>query len=198
MDDTGRMDWDDQELIEKAQQGDMRAFEEVIARYDRKVMGIAMHYASDLDDAKDIYQEVFLRVYRALPKFRFRAKFSTWLFRVTTNCCLSHVEKKSRDWPLSSEGDLSPYDTDANPLERHPVVSVSAEADAYGKEIGDQIRKAMGALSPQQKLVFVLRHYEGYKLREIASFLDCAEGTVKKHLFTATERMREQLRELVV
>ena len=90
------MNSNDNELIMKAQQGDRAAFEELVQRYDRKVLSIALSFTRNSEDAKDVYQEVFLRVHRALPRFQFRSKFSTWLHRVTTNVCLTH-KSRSRD-----------------------------------------------------------------------------------------------------
>ena len=88
------MEIPEKELIIKAQQGDQIAFEELIYNYDRSVLSIAMKYVGDSDDAKDIYQEVFIRVFRGLKKFEFRSEFSTWLFRITTNVCLTYKTKK--------------------------------------------------------------------------------------------------------
>ena len=83
------MQLNDTDLIVQAQKGDQSAFEELVYRYDRNVLSIALKYALNEDDAKDLYQEVFIRVYRGLKNFRFQSEFSTWLFRITTNVCLT-------------------------------------------------------------------------------------------------------------
>jgi RNA polymerase sigma-70 factor (ECF subfamily) len=185
---------DDNELIEWSRSGDMRAFEELVHRYDRRVLGIALNFVHDEDEAKDIYQEVFLRVHRALGRFRFESQFSTWIYRITTNVCLSHQARQRRRVHLSIERDLQST-RDGQPASPPPELAIEAAAEqyTYGGEIGVHIGRALEALSPQQRMVFVLRHYQGHKLREIGSILECAEGTVKKHLFDATERMRQQL-----
>ena len=189
---------EDRELILRSQRGDMSAFEELVCRYDRRVMGIAMNYTKDLDEAKDIYQEVFIRVHRALDGFQFKAKFSTWLYRVATNVCLTWQSKKKRRHFVSIEERMEENSGEAaSAWPRQLSMAPRSEAEAFGSEVADRIGSALETLSPQQRIVFVLRHYEGQKLREIAEILECAEGTVKKHLFVATERMREQLRELV-
>src|SRR3972149_4904680 len=90
----------DSELVRSAQQGDMNAFEELVYRHDKEVFGIAARYVSRAEDAKDIYQEVFLRVYRGLPKFKFQSEFSTWLYRITTNVCLTHQDRRKQNFPL--------------------------------------------------------------------------------------------------
>ena len=184
---------DDNELVKRAQKGDSQAFEELVKRYDRRVLGIAMNYVNDMDEAKDIFQEVFMRVHRALDRFRLQAKFSTWVYRITTNVCLTHTARKRSRPHLSIDEELAATGERSTWLEAELATPAESERYAYSGELGESIREAMKALSPQQRLVFALRHYEGYKLREIAEILECAEGTVKKHLFTATHRMRTQL-----
>jgi len=180
----------DKELILKAQGGDMMAFEQLVYRYDKQVLSMAASYVNSSEDAKDIYQEVFLRVFRSLKKFELRSEFSTWLFRITTNVCLSHRSRRKRHAHSSihdGEGDD----------EAHGVAGDSASDErAMGSEISDRVQLALKTLSPQQRMVFTLRHYEEYKLREIAVMMNCSEGTVKKYLFTATRRMREQLKDI--
>jgi RNA polymerase sigma-70 factor (ECF subfamily) len=183
----------DRELISRAQGGDSAAFEALVYRYDKKVLAMAASYTSNTDDAKDIYQEVFIRVYRALSGFEFRSEFSTWLYRIVTNVCLSHQGRgKSRVFSSIEDLDHSQPDVQAVPR----PTAVSPERHAQNVEISKHIKDAMEHLSPQQRLVFTMKHYQGYKLREIASMMDCAEGTVKKYLFTATEKLRERLRKL--
>jgi RNA polymerase sigma-70 factor (ECF subfamily) len=97
----------DLELIQRAKRGDMGAFEQLVFRYDKQVLTIAARHVQSSEDAKDIYQEVFLRVYRSLPKFQLRSQFSTWLFRITTNVCLTHRSRRKRHihTSLSHESD---------------------------------------------------------------------------------------------
>ena len=190
-----RADLEDRRLILKARGGDMRALEELIYRYDAKVLSMAMSFVGDMDDAKDIYQEVFMRVHKALPKFEFRSRFSTYLYRIVTNACLSHRARKGRrsfvpvDDGLGEEQDST----------KHGVTLLSPDrpdAAVINHEIAARIRTAVSTLSPRLRTVFVLRHHEGFKLREIAGIMDCAEGTVKKYLFDATRRLRNQLEDM--
>lgn len=181
----------DSDLILKARDGDMMAFEQLVYRYDKQVLSMAASYVNSSEDAKDIYQEVFLRVFRSLKKFELRSEFSTWLYRITTNVCLTHRSRRKRHVHASiheGEGDD----------EAHGVAGDSeSDRQALGSEISDRVRQALTTLSSQQRMVFTLRHYEEYKLREIAAMMNCSEGTVKKYLFTATRRMREQLKDMV-
>lgn len=178
-------------MILRAQAGDVSAFEELVRLYDRRVLSVALVYTQNSEDAKDIYQEVFLRVHRSLPRFQFRSKFSTWLYRVVTNVCLT--ERGRNKDHLSRSIDERDSEEPGRTLEQTLIANDDTDRNFMSSEISDQIRAALGDLSPQQRMVFVLRHYEGHKLREIAAILDCAEGTVKKYLFTATERMRRRL-----
>ncbi|HEX9613919.1 MAG TPA: RNA polymerase sigma factor [Bacteroidota bacterium] len=180
----------DKELILKARSGDPAAFEQLVFRYDRQVLSMAANYVKTADDAKDIYQEVFLRVYRGLKNFELRSEFSTWLYRITTNVCLSFRSRRKRHTHASiHEGD--------GDEESHGVAgTLEADRPAMDSEISGRIEDALADLSPKQRMVFTLRHYEGYKLREIAGMMNCREGTVKKYLFTATRKMRDALKEV--
>jgi RNA polymerase sigma-70 factor, ECF subfamily len=191
------MGQDDNELVLMAQRGDNDAFEALVYRYDRRILGIAMRYVGDMDAAKDVYQEVFLRVYHGLSRFKFESRFSTWLYRIAVNTCLTHEASRRRRKHLSIEREvLGPNDggnTSARRLPEQLVAPSSADRETVGGEIAERIRAALDRLSPQQRMVFILRHFEGHKLREIATLLSCAEGTVKKHLFSGTNRLREAL-----
>lgn len=180
----------DTELILKAREGDMMAFEELVYRYDKQVLSMAASYVSTSEDAKDIYQEVFLRVFRGLKRFELRSEFSTWLYRITTNVCLSHRARRKRHAHASIHDGESDDEAHGVPDEVRP------DRQALGSEISDRVRQALAKLSPQQRMVFTLRHYEGYKIREIAVMMNCADGTVKKYLFTGTRRLREELNDL--
>ncbi len=185
---------EDTEVIKEARHGNRSAFDELVHRYDKQVLSIAARYVNQADDAKDIYQEVFMRVYRSLPGFQERSEFSTWLYRITTNVCLTHGSRRNKHAHR-----MQSHNRDEGDTETHAEPGVSdSEADKHtlNSEISIRVADAMTVLSPQQKMVFTLKHYEGYKLREIAAMLACTEGTVKKHLFTATQRMRQQLRDL--
>jgi RNA polymerase sigma-70 factor (ECF subfamily) len=184
----------DQEMISLAQGGDHAAFERLVHRYDREVLSIAHTFTNDPDESKDIYQEVFLRVYRALPSFEFRSEFSTWLYRIVTNVCLTHKKRsKSRSFTsIDEEMDGLEARVQADgPLSN--VTPLSPERLAESAEINMHIEAALETLSEQQRLVFTLKHYQGYKLREIADMMDCSEGTVKRYMFNAMDKMRKRL-----
>ena len=181
----------DHELIRDAREGSASAFEQLVCRYDARVLAMALRYVGTKDDAKDIYQEVFVRVHRGLRNFRMESEFSTWLYRITANVCLTHRAQHRKRLETTGSG------ADDDVLGSLASGDASAEDRMHASEISASVAKAMERLSPQQKLVFTLRHYQGHKLREIASMMECTEGTVKRYLFAATQRMREELKGLV-
>jgi len=185
------------ELIRKAQQGDMLAFTELVQRHDRVVFALAARYVTSAEDAKDIFQEVMIKVFHGLPGFRFQSEFSTWLHRITVNVCLTH-RSQSRNVlhvPLGPPDGGSDNGSGQNARLRS---SMEGPDDAtINADTANHIQRALQSLSPRQRMVFTLRHFEGHSLKEIAGMLRCREGTVKRYLFTATRRMRDQLHHLL-
>ena len=174
----------------------MAAFEELVFRHDRQVLSIAARYVLTADDAKDIYQETFLKVYRGLKGFRFQSDFSTWLFRITVNVCISHRRSARREPHLpiaatGAEGDERDQGVAA------PDGAPGPDQLAVASDIAGHVQTALDALSPRQRTVFTLRHFEQLSLKEIASAMGCSEGTVKRYLFTATSRLRQRLQYVV-
>jgi len=193
-----RMASNDAELIMQTQRGNMDAFEQLVQRYDKRVLTIAAGYVSSSDDAKDIYQEVFLRVYKGLPKFQYKSEFSTWLFRITTNVCLSHRMRGRRHSHASLDQNVNDEDGQPHALKDTLSDHTTADQQTHDAEISMRVEQALMTLSPRQRMVFSLKHYDGYKLKEIAGMLKCSEGTVKKYLFEATARLRKQLKDFAV
>ena len=183
----------DTDLIIQAQKGDQNAFEELVYRYDRNVLSIALKYAVDQDDAKDLYQEVFIRVYRGLKKFRFQSEFSTWLFRITTNVCLTYKSRSKHHLKVSIDNEYESEENEFREKEEIVYEGASPEEISSGADLEEIVNSAVESLSPKQKMTFILKHYEGYKIREIAEIMNCKEGTVKKYLFDAIRNLRKKL-----
>jgi RNA polymerase sigma-70 factor, ECF subfamily len=182
-------------LIRKAQAGDRLAFEELVSRYDKDVLRLAMNLVRRREDAPDIYQESFLRVYRNLDRFRFECSFYTWLYRIVTNVGLDHLRRRSSrredQAPASEEADGTARDF----FDRQPEQSAAAnpERALLGQELGEQIAEAMKRLSPRERIVFEMKHSHGMKLRAIGDLLGTSEETAKNSLFRATRKLRESL-----
>ena len=187
------MQLNDTDLIIQAQKGNQNAFEELVYRYDRSVLSITIKYANNEDDAKDLYQEVFIRVYRGIKNFRFQSEFSTWLFRITTNVCLTYKSKSKEHLRVSIDKDFDDEENEYSTTKELVYDGSSPEDISSGTNLGEMVNAAIESLSPKQKMTFVLKHYEGYKIREIAEMLNCKEGTVKKYLFDATKNLRKKL-----
>ena len=192
------MKLNDTDLIIQAQKGDQSAFEELVYRYDRNVLSVAMKYANDEDDAKDLYQEVFIRVYRGLKNFRFQSEFSTWLFRITTNVCLTYKSRSREHLRVSIDKNFDDEESELSTTEELIYDGSSPEEISSGTDLGEIVNAAVESLSPKQKMTFILKHYEGYKIREIAEMLNCKEGTVKKYLFDAVKNLRQKLSPIYV
>ena len=176
----------DTQLILGAQQGDTSAFEELVYRYDRQVLNIAKSFRNNDEDAKDIYQEVFLRVYRGIKDFQFKSEFSTWLFRITSNVCISYqARKKEMD---SIDREIGAGEDDGYTLGDSIASDYSTDSMLLDSEMRENVNKALAMLPPQQKLVFTLKYYEDYKIKEIAEMMQCSEGSVKDTCLTRRQR----------
>ena len=183
----------DIELIHQVKQGNENAFEQLVYRYDRTVLSITLKYSGNTDDAKDLYQEVFIRVYRGINNFQFRSEFSSWLYRIAVNVCLSYKSRSKEYLKVSINEEDDDTNFTKNVSEQLVYVGSSPEEEAAGSELAEIVDAALETLSPRQKMTFVLKHYEGYKIREIAEMLNCKEGTVKKYLFDAIKNLRKKL-----
>lgn len=182
-------------LVRKAQAGDRLAFEELVRRYDRDVLRLALNLVRSAEEARDVYQESFLRVYRNLHRFRFECAFYTWLYRIVTNVGLDHLRRRTTrredQAPVPEESEGSARDF----FDRQPETRAMAnpEKQLLGQELGLQIATAMKRLSPRERMVFEMKHHQGLRLRAIGDLLGTSEETVKNSLFRATRKLRESL-----
>jgi RNA polymerase sigma-70 factor (ECF subfamily) len=189
---------DDHALVRDVQAGDRLAFEELVRRYDREVLRLALNLVHRSEDARDIYQESFLRVYRNLHRFRFECSFYTWLYRIVTNVALDHLRRRSSrredQAPVSEEYDGTSRDF----FDRQPESNAASNPErvVLGQELGQRIQEAIDRLSPRERVVFELKHYQGLKLRVIGEMLGTSEETVKNSLFRATRKLRASLDEM--
>jgi RNA polymerase sigma-70 factor (ECF subfamily) len=158
---------------------------------------LALHLTGNEQDARDIYQEAFLKAYRNLGGFRFECSFYTWIYRIVTNLCLDHLRKKNsrgRDLHTTTSPDGDQEDVLDRVPDHNP--SASPERSFAGRELQQSIVRALGRLSPRERMVFELKHYHGMRLRTVAGMLNTTEGTIKNTLFRATHKLRTQLAEV--
>ena len=184
-------------LIRAAQRGDQDAFEQLVRAYDQGVLRIAMNLLRSPEDARDVYQEAFLRVYRNLDTFRFDCSFPTWLYRIVTNICLDHLRKRKvrKEEPAVVETSDGPLDRMDSFEEEAP--HADPERSAWNKQLKARIEGALEDLSPRERMVFELRHYHGLRLRNIGETLGTTEEAAKNCLFRATQKMRLVLGDFV-
>src|SRR5271154_1681123 len=194
---TSLAELDERALIQEAQMGNRAAFEELVRRYDRDVLRLALNLMKRPEDARDVYQEAFLKVYRNLHRFRFECSFYTWLYRIVTNVCLDHLRRRqARPEDQSPEPNPGHHEegiTDFFERQREHRPTLDPERQLFGKEIQARIASAMERLSPRERVVFEMKHYQGLKLRAIGDALGTTEETVKNSLFRATRKLRSQL-----
>lgn len=188
---------DERTLIRAAQQGDQVAFEQLVRSYDRAVLRLAMNLLRSPEDAQDVYQEAFLRVYRNLGSFRLDSSFQTWLYRIVTNLCLDHLRRRKvrREEPAVAEAGDMAVDHMQNVREEH--AGVDPQRRLLSQELGTRIRQALDRLTDRERTVFELRHYQGLRLRDIGEALGTSEEAAKNCLFRVTQKMRVALGEFV-
>jgi RNA polymerase sigma-70 factor, ECF subfamily len=184
-------------LIRAAQQGDPAAFEQLVQRYDQSVLRLAMNTLRSPEDASDVYQEAFLRVYRNLHTFRFDCSFHTWLYRIVTNLCLDQLRKRQvrKEEPTVLVTASGPLDRmEAVPEER---VEGDPQRNLFSGQVRRRLKELLGQLTPRERMVFELRHFQGLRLRRIGEILGTTEEAAKNCLFRATQKMRNGLEDFV-
>jgi len=188
---------DDTALVREAQRGNCAAFEELVRHYDQAVLRLAMHLTGSEHEAQDIYQEAFLKAFRNLGSFRFECSFYTWIYRIVSNLCLDHLRRKQvrrEDASVAVDAEGTPYDV----LDQVADARAGAdpERDLMSRELGTRIDRALGQLSPRERMVFELKHYHGLKLRTVGEILHTTEETAKNTLFRATQKLRSALADM--
>src|ERR1041385_122063 len=188
---------DEASLIRAVQSGDQDAFEQLVRTYDHSVLRLAMNLLRSPDDARDVYQEAFLRVYRNLQSFRFDCSFHTWLYRIVTNICLDHLRKRKVRKEESAVVETSDGPIDRMEAFEEEAAEADPERSMWNRQLKDKIENALEDLTPRERMVFELRHYQGLRLRNIGEMLGTTEEAAKNCLFRATQKMRTVLGDFV-
>jgi RNA polymerase sigma-70 factor, ECF subfamily len=182
-----RMDGSDVALVARAKDGDEDAFRELVEKHARNVFRLAFRLTGNEEDAEDVVQESFLKAYRSLPRFEGKSEFGSWLFRITTNCAYDTVRRRER-----RRADALPGADDTAGPELASTLP-SPERAAAGAELARKLKKAMARLSASERTAFVLRHFEGRSIVEIASALGIRTGATKTCVFRAVTKIRSAL-----
>ncbi len=184
----------DAELIREAQQGSRDAFDSLVRQYDQAVLRLALHLTGSEQDAQDIHQEAFLKAYRHIGSFRFECSFYTWIYRIVTNLCLDLLRRRKtrrEDSAVMIDSSGEERDLTINLSDDRAMSNPARELDR--KILGEKIQTALETLTPRERTVFELKHYQGLRLRTIGEMLNTTEETAKNTLFRATRKLRTQL-----
>lgn len=187
----------DAELIREAQKGSRVAFDALVRQYDQAVLRLALHLTGSEQDAQDIHQEAFLKAYRHIGSFRFECSFYTWIYRIVTNLCLDHLRRRKtrrEDSAVMVDASGEEHDVTVNVSDDRAMANPGRELDR--KILSRQIQEALEKLTPRERTVFELKHYQGLRLRTIGEMLNTTEETAKNTLFRATRKLRMQLADL--
>lgn len=186
---------EDEELVLKSQQGDVRAFDELVERYHGKIYGLTYNMTSNREDAEDLTQEVFVKAFEALPRFRGNSSFYTWLYRIAVNKTINYRKKRNRKRALS----LDQFDQDIKmddiyhglTAKGSPLRSISLS------ELQEKLNEALQTLSEKHRTVVVMHDMQGIPHEEIAKVVKASVGTVRSRLFYARRQMQTELAEFM-
>jgi RNA polymerase sigma-70 factor (ECF subfamily) len=178
-------------LIREAQGGSHAAFSQLVRAHDEAVLRLAFRITGSHNDAQDIYQDVFLKVYRKMDRFRFECSFSTWITRIVANTCFDHLRKgRNRREIGAITVDAEGEENDLVDLVREHRQTHNPERELLRNELGTSILCALQRLTPRERIVFDLKHFQGMKLKAVSEILNTSEGSVKTSLFRATRKLR--------
>ncbi len=183
---------DDRELAEALKRGDDRALDALVRRHQGRVYAVAYRLTGNREDALDVSQEALLKAYRKIHAWQPTGGFLPWLLRLTSNQAIDLIRQRKRRRHERLDETYTP-DSEHAPVE--PSGHDTA-VEVHAREIDERVRAALVVLSPTQRTVFVLRHYEGLQLSDIAAQLGCTVGSVKVHLFRALKKLQRELGDL--
>ena len=177
----------DIQLIRRAKQGDIAAFEELIMEYQKKVYNTAYRFFNNAEDALDVSQEIFIKVYTSLKAFKEGSTFSTWLYRIAVNTCIDYSRKRRKIQDVSLD------DEDSNVAKNMVSPQLPPDKIVENREIKDAIAKAIQTLPEDLRICIILRDIQGFTYLEISELLDCSIGTVKSRINRGRRALRKQL-----
>jgi RNA polymerase sigma-70 factor (ECF subfamily) len=185
----------DRLLVARVQQGDKRAFELLVSKYQRKINRLVSRLVRDAAEIEDVTQEAFIKAYRALPQFRGESAFYTWLYRIAINTAKNYLASQGRRAPTTTDNDAEEAETfnDADQLRDINT----PESLLMSKQVGETVSRAMEALPEELRTAIQLREIEGMSYEDIAAAMDCPIGTVRSRIFRARESIAAELRPLL-
>ena len=183
----------DQQLVQRAQRGDLRAFDLLVLKYQGRIAALVSRYVSDAGEVEDVTQEAFIKAYRALGKFRGDSAFYTWLYRIAANAAKNHLVAKGR----RPRADATIEDAEGFDEGGMLSESASPEALAMGGELAEVVESALNALPDELKAALMLREFDGLSYDDIADVLGCPVGTVRSRIFRAREAIDQCVKDQI-
>lgn len=191
-------DEEERKLVERAQDGDRQAFQQLVENYQRKVYGICIGMLKDPADSHDVSQEVFIKVYRYLENFNFQSSFYTWLYRITVNKCIDFIRKQKRKKEVEyDDGILREGDVEGDDTILPSKLGINPDRSYGRKELRKQMLQALETLSDKHRTILILREVEGLSYQEMAEVLDISKGTVMSRLYHARRYFQDAVEEYV-
>lgn len=185
----------DQALVERVQRGEKRAFELLVAKYQRKIFRLLSRLIRDPAEIEDVAQEAFIKAYRALPNFRGESAFYTWLYRIAINTAKNHLVAQGRRAPTTTETDVEDAENFDDADQLRDVNT--PESMLQSRQVGEAVNRAIEKLPEDLRTAIVLRELEGLSYEEIAESMNCPIGTVRSRIFRAREAIASELRPLL-
>ena len=181
----------DELLVKKAQKGDMEAFEALIGKYEKKIYNISCRMLLDSDEAYDAAQDVFLKVFKSIKSFKSESKFSTWLYRVTSNVCFDILRKRKDKMNSSLDAEIEINDSEVkiDPVALTPGVEDEVEREELIRLVSESVNE----LPEKHRVMIILRDFQDMSYSDIATSLDCPEGTIKSRINRARRALKNLL-----
>lgn len=184
----------DRDLIARCQAGDRAAFQALVARYQKRAYGIAYGVLRNPDDAMDVTQEVFVKIYRSIGQFKGDSSFFTWLYRIVVNLCIDHCRKHGRLKPVEYDDGYARKDAEDGVLPLTASTRSMHPDRAYGdRELGRALHEALATLTENHRAIIVLREVDGLSYEEISDVMQCQIGTVMSRLHHARKNLQKAL-----
>ena len=181
----------DQQLVQRAQRGDLRAFDLLVLKYQGRIGALVSRYITDPSEVEDVTQEAFIKAYRAIDKFRGDSAFYTWLYRIAATAAKNHLVSRRR----RPGADATIEDAELGQQAELLADVGTPEAVAMGEELATVVEEALAALPEELRAALTLREFEGLSYDDIAAVLDCPVGTVRSRIFRAREAIDERVKQ---
>jgi RNA polymerase sigma-70 factor, ECF subfamily len=186
------MAMDDAAVVARVRAGEKDCFRVLVERHSHEIFRLAFRMMGNEHDAEEVVQDTFLRAYRSLDRFELRSSFSTWIYRIATNRCYDLLDqRKSRPEPSPAFDPEEP-----RPEDQIPSAMPGPERSLLSGEIAERLRSVMFQLTAAERTAFVLRHYEGQSIEEIAKILNIGPGAAKNSIHRAVQKLRQELQPL--